>query len=940
MKTDYSNLAPFLYPSKQGKTSAGTQQPQRLGDHTATLLKKASTLSSSSGDTCDTFHTAALHLTPTASTSFALLDSEQRRVVQESFAFLYHACRDHPYLVQTTALPILGLLRAFAAEIPHAMRLLAALARTAPRATCLGIESVEGLLTMCLSSSTAVDGGLSAGVQTEALGLVRAVLEAECLGQHGEGACEGEGNERLHRPYTLSSPPHLCSHDMLGVPDGERLALKIAVLDAVARRLLLVEEDQQEGSGDTATAVHLSLAAMGLIKTPADRNSSSTRANKAPHHHHPPSSSSPMTWRPPDTGSAGSGKDGSLLASRGWAFKAEALALVYACLDTAAQLEEALAEMAAIGEDEKLEGPSPVLESPAPTVSRAREHGADEGVETAEPSSRVKSLDAVQTVRERIAVLFPPRDCLTAAMDSRIPLPVRTLLLRLVKLQAFTTTASGAVSTGGALSVDISSSRPGLRLPPGASPPPPPLEEARLRLAAAAAASTKAFELMQQFAGGCQHEVEAFRRSLRLGRVTMKEMEEMAAFPYLAKALPAFLLAFLRRQGCSTYVQDALQTALSSAKRRLEKEQARSRLWKATTEGVLPAKVGKALLSDGGGEEVMAWVVDAFVHTAGSTGARAAAGRAMAAEASSDVSPDVSAAGSSGAAGGGFLATLGRVASGRQLSGRSLQQQELHGPAPPTTATAAVASQQELEPPSFQLKVLRQMLGLIERLAGLVLHVPAIQAQWAAAPDPVAQNLLMLLAFGVMAEKVYHLRGSPQQLAALAMGRAPSGGGVSLQGATLRAMYRKSTLDGSATSWGTSNDECMCTSNVEKALEPGSNHCPHLNTGESIPPGQSISSFLGATLGSIPGISGGGGGSSSTTTNVSGAAAAAAAANGTGIADSRFVLYLTQALDARRAAARAVAEEEELVGRQLPAALEAAQSYVLNVYDPPETDDG
>lgn len=77
-------------------------------------------------------------------------------------------------------------------------------------------------------------------------------------------------------------------------------------------------------------------------------------------------------------------------------------------------------------------------------------------------------------------------------------------------------------------------------------------------------------------------------------------------------------------------------------------------------------------------------------------------------------------------------------------------------------------------------------------------------------------------------------------------------------------------------------------------------------------------------------------------TTTSNATAAATAGNGAAFstADSLFIMYLTQALEARRAAARAATEEEELLRRQLPVAMDKARSYVLNVYEPPEVVDG
>lgn len=109
-------------------------------------------------------------------------------------------------------------------------------------------------------------------------------------------------------------------------------------------------------------------------------------------------------------------------------------------------------------------------------------------------------------------------------------------------------------------------------------------------------------------------------------------------------------------------------------------------------------------------------------------------------------------------------------------------------------------------------------------------------------------------------------------------------------------------------------------------------HVPTSPTAESVTPGAQTTSILGATLNSLPGV--GSGNSGATVT------AATTSSNATSNADSRFILYLTQALDARRTSARAAAEEEELLGRQLPVALDEARSYVLNVYEPPEVDDG
>lgn len=776
------------------------------------LLKKASTLGNSSAcaSTGSSFHSAVLHVTgapsamPTTATvpapSLVQLTSEQRRVVSEGFAFLYHSCRGQPDLLQGTALPILHVLRAYAPEFPYAMRLLAALARGTGRAAGLGIQDVDVLLTRCIGGGGGDGAGLSPEMQTEALGLVRAVLEAEggaAAAWSPEGGYEGEGDHQYHRQYTVSSGPSRPAH----APDRELWALKAAVLEAVWRRLLL--GDDGSAGGDGGAAVDFSLAAMALVETP--RSSSKRKHPQQPSSAASSSSSSPTSWRLPQAS----------LAARDWAFKAEGLALVRACLEAAAQLERAQT----IAEEElDVEGPSPVFDS---VLGRGGSVGAT--MATADSPAPLK-LDAVQGVKERVAVLYPPEDCLAAAMDAHMPLPVRTLLLRLVKLQAFVATDRPRAPAPPALSDEASgsssSSRASSRLSPAhhhggahphparpaaASPPPPPLEEVGARLAAAAAASTRTFELMQTFAGRCQLEVEAFRRSIRLGMVTMKEMEGMAALPYLVKAVPAFVLAFLRRQGCGPDVQEALQLSLASARRKLEKEQGRSRLWKAT-EGVLPQKVAKALLMDGSGEEVMAWIVDTFVHTGHHHDRRGRAAGLAAADGASSTDVSVS----------GHPTALGRVASSmalhggmvsKQSSGRSLLQQ-LHSQFPVSAPAIHHQQQQppqsqpqEPEPASLQLKVLGQMLGLIERLAGLVLCVPALQAQWASAPEPVAQSLLVLLAFGAMAERVYHMRGSPQQLAALAMGRAPSRVSDGA-GAGARGFYRKGTLDGSTASRG------------------------------------------------------------------------------------------------------------------------------------------
>jgi hypothetical protein len=827
----------FDRPKTQGESEQQQPLSESLGDSHSRgrgggLLKKASTLGASStySGTGESSHSAVLPPTtggaPTATTPAATgsassspLTPEQRRVVGEGFAFLRHSCRGHADLLLGTALPLLRILRAYAPEFPDAMALLAALVRAAPRATGPGLQDVEVLLDRCLSLSAIGDGGLSPEVQTEALGLVRAVLEAEAPASllqrgGGEGGYEGEGDHRYHHQYTVSSTH---APGFVAV-DREHLALKAAVLEAVWRRLRCGGNGgDEEVRSSSVAAWEFSLAGMALADTPTSGGSNSSSSSISSKAKQPAPGSSPMSLHPPNSTS-------DALATRDWAFKAEGMALVCACLEAAAHLEQAQAEQR-IAEEEELdaEGPSPVVGSPVPVaISRGGSYGADEEDGPGSSSVSLQLDAAVPGIRERVAALYPPEDCLAAAMDPTVPLPVRTLLLRLVKLQAFA--AAGTGTTGqllGAAGADDASStysgsrpssvhggRPSTRAAPVVatiSPPPPPLEEVKARLAAAAAASAKTFELMRTFAGGAQRDVEAFRRSIRLGMVTLKEMEGMAAFPYLAKAVPTFVLSFLRRQGCGPDVQEALQLSLASAKRKLEREQGRSRLWKAT-EGVLPSKVAKALLQDAGAEEVMAWIVDAFVHHTGPTGARTGDSAGTGMDASSSAAVDRSVAGD----GGGFLATLGRVASAsstasvylhhgaKQPSGRSLLQQAMAG-------HQQEQQQEQDAPPSLQLKVLGQMLGLIERLAGLILHVPALQAQWAAAPDPVAHNLLVLLAFGAMAEKVYHMRGSPQQLAALVMGRAPSG--VSLQGGegavpAVRGLYRRGTLDGSTASRG------------------------------------------------------------------------------------------------------------------------------------------
>lgn len=84
----------------------------------------------------------------------------------------------------------------------------------------------------------------------------------------------------------------------------------------------------------------------------------------------------------------------------------------------------------------------------------------------------------------------------------------------------------------------------------------------------------------------------------------------MAIGPYLLRAIPAFLMDYLRLQDCKDDVEASLKSALLAVKRAVEKESSKNRLWK-TTDGNVSSKVIKAFMASGG-EEVMSWINDTF----------------------------------------------------------------------------------------------------------------------------------------------------------------------------------------------------------------------------------------------------------------------------------------------------------------------------------------
>ena len=107
-----------------------------------------------------------------------------------------------------------------------------------------------------------------------------------------------------------------------------------------------------------------------------------------------------------------------------------------------------------------------------------------------------------------------------------------------------------------------------------------------------------------------QADLDALRSCTRVGTVGVKEVNSMVVGPYLLRAIPAFLMDYLRLQGCKGDIEASLKSALVAVKRAVEKESSKSRLWKST-EGNVPSKVIKAFMLSGG-EEVMNWINDTF----------------------------------------------------------------------------------------------------------------------------------------------------------------------------------------------------------------------------------------------------------------------------------------------------------------------------------------
>ena len=788
------------------------KKSHRLGASTANPS------SSGGGDLGNSFQTPTLDgggpsslrpSKPSSTSNKNSLSTEQRRVVNECFAFLYHACRNQEDLVRAVAVPHLKTLWAHALEFPYAMRMLAALARLSLKATRLKLADVTLVLDTCFSpSSSSPAEAVPESMRTESLGLLRAILKSTLK----------DDPDSLYMDEDMDQETEIKS---LG-DQSPQLLLKAAVLTAVCARCL-------EGSADGQPP--LSLA------TVLGTNEKEETSGKP------------------------------------WAFRAESLGLVCACLEATKELETSG------------EGVGGLL-SPSPSSSSSRQDGS-----SSLSGSGIK-LDVLQGVKDRVAHLFPVADSLQAALDGQLPLPIRSLLLTLVRLQAFDTSSSSSSPAQSPAGLDLrpsltssmaSATSLGLPLPPPSSSSSP-----------SSAQSTKAsFELMQTFATHTQSDLDGLRRSIVAGAVNLKALEGMAALPYLFKTIPAFLMAFLRDQGYNHALEDALQAGLDRAKRKIEKEQTRSRLWKAT-ENLLSQKVAKALLMDRA-EEVMTWLLETFEppHSR----------RSHAHHPSSHQHEE-----RGSMAGGGLLAALQRVGSSpgvgspaaslspasKQSSRSSVHHHHHHrGGSPPHPQ-----QQEHNGPPPLQRKVLGQLLALIDRLATVVLRTPELQAQWAASYDPWAQSLLTLLAFAVIADRVHQMMSTPSSASgAVGAGAARNAVGPNVVAATMNKAL--SGLSAAATGL---------------VAGPGGSHVfpPRKTTLDNSVAGSTVTAatFLQqATMGADPSSLGGG-------------------------QESRFIVHLTQALEARRAVGRTTAEDEEVIGAQIPAMLQEARSYVLNMYEP------
>ena len=114
-----------------------------------------------------------------------------------------------------------------------------------------------------------------------------------------------------------------------------------------------------------------------------------------------------------------------------WAFRSEALRLLRACLQCVNKIEE-----------------SEIIRYLQPQDEKAGDAGdyvlsSDDGSASAQaqPSNTVPSTttkaNICRALRKRVGVLFPSNQCLPAAMDARLALPIRSVLLDLVRLQIF-----------------------------------------------------------------------------------------------------------------------------------------------------------------------------------------------------------------------------------------------------------------------------------------------------------------------------------------------------------------------------------------------------------------------------------------------------------------------------------------------------------------------
>lgn len=138
-----------------------------------------------------------------------------------------------------------------------------------------------------------------------------------------------------------------------------------------------------------------------------------------------------------------------------WALKSEGLRLVRACLQAADELEEWEVN------NKSLHRASSHSEKVITSSNMSDDHLTSssgepllEGKAAAPPPpvSTATKVNVYHAMRKRLAILFPHKQCLAAATDARLAVPIRSLLLDLVRLQIFSepsqpTSPSAATTT-------------------------------------------------------------------------------------------------------------------------------------------------------------------------------------------------------------------------------------------------------------------------------------------------------------------------------------------------------------------------------------------------------------------------------------------------------------------------------------------------------------